>query len=135
MEYKLSKEVPAIYPRLKEKFGVKFKDIVIAYGDTIYCIDGNLPRHTIEHELVHLKQQAQIGVEKWWDKYINDNEFRLSQEIEAYKTQARYLRSHPFSMSLDHYNQWIYKLASDLSGPMYGNIISFNDALTLCKLV
>ena len=133
MSYKLSKEIPSIYPRLNEAFGVLFKDIIIAYGDTIYCAD-DLPQHSIEHELVHLQQQKFLGAEEWWNLYITDKNFRLIQEVEAYKKQINYLCTHPGEMSRDHRTQWIQKLISDLSGPMYGNIISYQKAKELLGL-
>lgn len=132
IEFKLSKHIPPIYFKLKKSFGVQFKDIIIAYDDTIYCAD-DLPNHSIAHELIHLDQQERYGVEKWWNEYLVSVKFRLSQEIPAYQAEIRYLKNHPEETTLEYREQWIEYCARCLSGPMYGNIISYKLAVRLLK--
>lgn len=43
------------------------------------------------HEQVHFKQQGK-QVKVWWNKYLRDKDFRLSQEVEAYHAQLMWLR-------------------------------------------
>lgn len=91
MNYKISHLPPPIYKQAKEKFGVDFyKRGVFTYGDTIYFAKGNLTPDIIVHEMKHMKQQVNVGgPENWWKKYFEDEEFRLSQEIEAYQAQYK----------------------------------------------
>lgn len=128
IKYKLSKEIPEVYPQLREYFGVRFEDVLIAYGDTIHCVNDSLPEHCIAHELVHLEQQQTMGVKEWWDKYLIDPTFRLEQEIPAYRAQIAYLKEHTELMPRDERRQWIKKLKNDLCGSMYGNLITSADA-------
>jgi hypothetical protein len=127
MDYKISKEIPDIYPILQQKFGVSWdKGIVIAYGDTIYAKDP-IPDHLLAHELVHLKQQAEYGVEYWWKKYIKEKSFRLIQEIEAYTAQLKFIRNDP-DMNAKAKKAMGLWLAKDLSSEIYGDVISYKDA-------
>lgn len=92
IEFKISNEIPEIYKKCHEVFGVNWEDgLIITYGDTVYC-SSELDPSLIIHEGVHVKQQKEMGPEKWWDKYFVDKEFRLSQEVEAYKAQIRYIK-------------------------------------------
>lgn len=131
MEFKLSNQIPPIYFKLKKAFGVQFKDIIIAYDDTIYCAD-DLPNHSIAHELIHLEQQERMGVEKWWDEYLASPKFRLSQEIPAYQAEVRYMFNNK-EETYEYRIKWRNHMARMLSGPMYGNIISYEDAIGLLK--
>lgn len=89
---KQSKSKPAILKKCEEVFGVNWDmGIIITYGDTVYC-KFDLPDHLIVHEQTHIDQQSVYGVEKWWDRYFIDKDFRLSQEVEAYRNQAKFLR-------------------------------------------
>lgn len=96
---------------------------IFTYGDTLYApgggkgIDGPLRIH----EQTHARQQAAIGVEEWWRRYIEDPGFRLAQEVEAYHAQYR-------AMSKVDKLQQIRRIAGDLSGPMYGRLCSFEEA-------
>lgn len=128
MTYKISNQIPPIYGKLQEVFKVNWEEgVVIAYGDTIYSKDP-MPDHLIEHEKVHLAQQAKVGVEKWWEQYINNPHFRLAQELEATRAQVRHINQDPL-MSKKEKKQLIEWIADKLCGPMYGRIITYFEAL------
>lgn len=98
---------------------------VFAYAGILY-VPYFQPTHDIPfdlqvHEKTHFKQQEEIGVDTWWDRYLVDIRFRLDQEIEAYHNQYT-------SMSKQDREKHIRRLAGDLSGPMYGNLLTFEDA-------
>src|SRR5258708_5588964 len=71
------------------------KGTVFTYGDTIYAPDiyseAQIESHIHVHEDVHARQQQ--NPEEWWAKYLSDPNFRLSQELEAYGEQFRYVQS------------------------------------------
>jgi hypothetical protein len=116
-----------IYDRAVKEFGVDFeKGTVFAIGDVIYSkyeITGDL----MEHELVHIKQQHDMGVSIWWEKFFESPEFRLSQEVEAYQTQYRWIERHHKDRNARHY--YLNAFAGFLSGPMYGHLISHAEAI------
>lgn len=104
-------EIIKVFPSVEYATGVIF-----CYGDAIYNPNGiYLSEASITHERVHSIQQG-IHPKEWWDEYLINPEFRLQQEIEAYGTEY----------SVDPYN--IDHYARVLSGPTYGNIISFEEA-------
>jgi len=92
IEVKYSKEIPAIYYKCRQKFGVVWhQGIIITYGDTVYCKVDISPDLKV-HEETHIRQQAVMGKDLWWEKYLSDKKFRLSQEVEAYRNQMVYIK-------------------------------------------
>jgi hypothetical protein len=102
---------------------------VFAYGDTIYNPIG-LPIDTdlMIHEQTHQKQQEKWGIENWWLKYIEDKEFRLIQEVEAYQNQYQFLKT---VLNRKGRAGALNTLAEQLSSPLYGNIINKKEAKEL----
>jgi len=93
MEVKYSTEKPPnnIYEKCRERFGVDWdKGIIFTYGDTIYC-KSPISDDLKVHEATHIRQQREIGEDIWWERYLKDKDFRLSQEVEAYKNQMEYI--------------------------------------------
>lgn len=122
-----------IYDPCVEKWGVDFnKGIVFTYGDTIHSKDP-IPRDLMVHELTHVRQQREIegGADAWWEKYLSDDEFRLSQELEAYRKQYQWVKN-----NVKDRNQQAKDLqffAQCLSGPMYGNLMTQREAMKAIK--
>lgn len=101
---------------------------VFTYGDTMY----NPYRHKVDraleaHEETHVRQQAAIGVEAWWERYLAEPEFRASQEIAAYRAHLRGMRK----LTRDgKYIAWLVnEWASSLCGAMYGGCVTHGEAL------
>lgn len=125
-------EFPPNIEKIKAKFGDKeISHAVFTYGDKIYNPQKfDIQDHVVAHEQVHRIQQEEIGVEAWWDKYLNDSKFRLEQELEAYSVQYRFIRSRFNNKSA----KWFLEVISrDLSSPMYGNIVSSFQASTMIR--
>lgn len=113
-------------------FDASFDDtVVFAYGDKIHTIILDIPKDIIVHEKVHLRQQKEVGLDEWWDKYFSDTDFRVDMEAEAYGAQFKYLKS----MRRDR--NWRFKklrkLAKKLSGDLYGNAIPMSEAMSIIK--
>lgn len=105
--------------------------IVYAYGGKIYAPDSNndLPFDIHEHERVHARQHEEHGgSEAWWDRYLSDVQFRLDQEVEAYRAQLAYIDAHYGRQSRRHARDYI---CSTLASAMYGNLVSKKEAATL----
>ena len=116
-----------IYNACVEKFGVDFEQgIMFAYDGALYT-KYVVPAFKLEHERTHIKQQLEYGsADKWWEKYLSDNEFRLEQEIEAYKAEMRWLRAHVKDReAIAHIR---HQNTIDLSSSMYGNLIPYSIA-------
>lgn len=123
------------FPLIKEaikKFKLsteQLKRICFTYGDTFFSAE-ELSYGLIAHEITHTFQQMKIGPEKWWKQYFKDDKFRLAQEVEAYRQQYRaYKRNDAVKAEM-----MLTKIAGDLSGEMYGNIVDFEEAKKLIKL-
>lgn len=122
----VSHQIPAIYQRLHDTFGVNWnKGIAICYGDIVYCkID--LGPDVLVHEAVHADQQRKMGIEAWWEKYITDIKFRFEQEVEAYKAQVKWYRGSLYDRELRF--KCIKHVVNDLSSAMYGNLCTAEEA-------
>ena len=128
---KFSNEKPAVFERLQRAFGVKWGgELVIAYNGTIHHTQPLHPS-VIVHESVHIERQGN-SADGWYSRYIADSKFRFGEELLAYRAQYKYL-----SQTVKDRNElfrFTLKLAGDLSGSMYGNVIPKSDAMKLIKL-
>lgn len=110
----------------KKHFAVT-KDTIFAYDHKIYT-NNNLPKHLIVHEQTHHTQQDRDGLEYWVENYLNNPKYRLEQEIEAYKRQLESINDRNLRAKV-----WI-ESAKNLSSHLYGNIITYKEALKLIKI-
>ena len=129
---KISHEKPPVYERCHELFGVDWvKDrVVFAYGDTIHCAPSTtVPADVEAHEKTHFKQQAAHpgGAKGWWDQYLEDPAFRLSQEIEAYRAQYQWLERNMKNRN-ERFRIFMH-MVGDLSGPIYGKLMTQQEAM------
>jgi hypothetical protein len=108
----------------------KNKAIVFVYAPYIYSPAGiELRPDLLAHEKVHVKRQGDDPA-AWWDKYLVDKDFRLREELAAYQVQ--------YAFMVEHYDRAkrraiTMSIAKDLSGPMYGGIITKQQAIRLIK--
>lgn len=97
-QYKIVDAYPPIYNLAVEKFGVDWENLVcFTYAPNIHIKGGKIKdKDLLEHELVHIRQQTNYpgGAKAWWDRYFEDEDFRLKQELEAYRHQYKYVVSH-----------------------------------------
>lgn len=99
---------------------------VFTYGKTMYIQDNppeNITEELIAHEETHSRQQK--NPREWWERYLVDTKFRLEQEIEAYHNQYVHFKDRHKWNKVD---VLLNEIARDLSSPMYGGIISYDDA-------
>lgn len=132
IEVKYSTKVPEIYFECKKRFGVEWtRGVIFTVGDTIHCI-AKIPPDLEVHEKTHVRQQAEMGVKEWWDKYLDDPAFRLSQEVEAYRNQIKFLMKDMKDRNARA--KRIHHITLGLSGPMYGNLVTYSEASKLLKI-
>lgn len=117
---------------IKSRFPeVEWEDgIAITYGNTVYS-KYPLSPDVSAHEEIHVYQQEGIDPEIWWKKYLTNTPFRLSQEAEAYRMQARFITANIKDRNMRY--KLIHRLAIDLSSPMYGNMCTYSEAILLIK--
>lgn len=128
----ISHIVPDIYFQLKERFGVNWDDIIIAYYPHIHIAKGNIITESkYIHELTHIHQQSKFkgGAKDWFAQYIQDKKFRLTQELEAYKNEIMFINQNIKDRN-ERY-RLIRKIIIDLSSPMYDLGINYEQSKLL----
>lgn len=124
-------DFPPNIEKIRTKLNWSGKTPVFTYGDTLYNpYGGNIDAPLQTHESTHSRQQGD-DPEGWWEKYLNDDHFRLEQELGAYLQQ--YLHFCRNKKDIVKQIQFLEKIAGDLSSQAYGNIISIEDAKKLIK--
>lgn len=129
-------EKPPIYEEANKIFKLEESNqaAIFTYGDTLYNpFRIQLTTELIRHEETHMEQQeAHPDIAKtWWKRYIQDSQFRLEQEAEAYGAQYNlYCQQHKDKNSRFRY---LFEIAGHLSSPMYGSIITRSEAQKLIK--
>ena len=124
IQIKSQKEFPLL-ERYKKVFNIDEKTI-FAYNYTIY-LDGILTKDLYIHEKTHIAQQERDGLEYWVENYLENPEYRLKQEIEAYQKQLKSIKDR------EHRNKVAIFSAKTLASPLYGNIITFEEAFNKIK--
>jgi hypothetical protein len=112
-EYEVVGTKPPFYELAVEKFGVNWENsICFTAHPYIYIKGGKIKdMDLLEHELVHIRQQKSYpgGSRAWWDRYFEDEVFRLEQELEAYRHQYKYVTAHYARSTHWHHLRWYAK--------------------------
>lgn len=109
-----------------EKYFKLNEGTIFAFDNKIYTTN-DLPEDYIEHEKVHLRQQNSIGCDNWVALYMRNKEFRLKQELEAYRYQLTVIKDK------NKRSKAKTEFAKILSCEMYGNMVSEEEAKELLK--
>jgi hypothetical protein len=120
---KISYSRPPNYDEILAAFPTAAKvGVVFTFGTIVYNPSRSaLSPHIIAHEQLHSVQQIS-GADAWWRRYIDDRDFRLHEEILAYRVQWQsFLASkHNRHMKRGHFKH----IVDVLSGPLYNFDIS-----------
>lgn len=107
--------------------------IVFTYGGTIYNPSGTpLDEAFLAHENTHVEEQRVVGAEAWWERYLDQPEYRLEQELLAYQVQYKYAVQ---NYSRADRRRLLAHISKDLSGAMYGKLITRQEASDLITAV
>jgi hypothetical protein len=124
-------KISKLYPPHWDFIGRMFPEAkeykaIFAFGDTIYNPFGAEITPDLEvHEEVHSKQQGDNPFD-WWYRYATSKDFRLSQELDAYAKQYRFVIDTLGSSKL---TDWLLdKCAESLSSELYGLNINYGEA-------
>ena len=132
--YKISKDRPPNWDELEKVFKADWERTAVAYHDTIHVkYPDKLPPDILVHEQVHLKQQGGTieKTKEWWKKYIENDKHRYSQELEAYRKQYQYIRE--VKKDRNQIAREAHLIATKLSSSLYGNIVTYSEALKEIK--
>lgn len=109
---------PPNYRKIVERFDVRGRPVIFAYGDTIYNPQKlEIPPQMIRHEQVHLTRQGGDPA-SWWDEYIANAAFRLAEEIPAHAAEYQ-------ACVAQYRERALNEVATKLSSALYGGLISF----------
>ena len=107
------------------------RETIYTYGSKIYNpADIPIADHLLKHEETHCAQQG-TDPDAWWQRYLNDQYFRIQQETQAYANQYRYICT--YVRDRNRRNRVLWDLAMFLAGPMYGSVIHHSDAMRMIK--
>ena len=102
---------------------------VFTYGYTLFNPAGaTISANLLAHEEVHARQQEETvgGPDAWWEFYLENSDFRIQEEVEAYRAQYQhYCRQ---TKNIAKRARFLAYIADDLSGALYGNRMSFDQA-------
>lgn len=114
-------QIAAVFPHVKTAEGVLY-----CYGDAIYNPSGAyVPPQLIAHEQVHSAQQG-AAVEMWWEEYLTLPTRRFEYELTAH--QAEYAAFKKLVKNREERRTYLHAIAKRLSGPLYNEMISLEDA-------
>lgn len=117
---------PPVWDKVLARIGKPLPTACFTYGDTIYSlVDQQLDPGMMAHEEVHAEQQKKMGVDVWWDLYTTNKDFRLVQEVAAYRRQFVVYR---MALPRKVWRQLLRTLSKYLSGSMYGHLVSRTEA-------
>lgn len=126
---KIVKDFPPNIREITKVFKLDAFNPVFTYGDTLYNPLGDpISQDLMIHEETHEKQQEAFGKDQWWAMYLENKNFRLTQEVEAYRNQYQFLKT---VLNRKGRMGALVTLAENLSSALYGNIINKKEAKEL----
>ena len=123
-------EHPPNIQKIRRKFTLR-DTTIFTYGNILYNPNnGYISEDLVAHEETHARQQGDDPA-AWWKKYLKDPEFRLQQEVEAYRNQYKKF----LEKCKDRQKIFLFvrKIAGDLSSSLYGNMVDYYEAVKLIK--
>lgn len=117
--------------------------VLYCFGGKLYNPSGgHVPPQIIAHEEVHSDRQtchywkAKDGREwtnwcpdLWWQRYIYEPEFRLSEELFAHR--AEYDAFCKLTKNRKMRRDYLSEISKRLSGPLYDGMVSYQKAMKL----
>lgn len=125
---------PPIYAEANALFKLEENKIaaVFTWGDTLFNpFAVPVMPDLMRHEETHMEQQLDRGGQEdgpkdWWRNYLQDENFRIDQEAEAYAMQ--YLFYCQGQKDRNWREKYLHQISAMLAGPMYGKVIKYQEA-------
>lgn len=127
----IKNERPPNFSAIAAKFPLAYgQGVIFAYAPYIYSPHTLvLPVSLIAHENVHIERQKAIGVELWWQRYIDDVEFRFEEELLAHR--AEYISLKELAPSRQGRRAALKIVGAKLSQPLYGRMVTAAKAMQM----
>jgi len=107
--------------------------VIYSWGKQIYNPDDIVLTPSLRsHENVHSQVQLLMGVEEWWDHYLKNVDFRFGQEVPAH--HAEYKHYCALNKNPRMRENMLKFIAERLSGTLYGEMVSFEEARRLVRV-
>jgi len=133
MKMELIHARPPMYDEIADAFDVRGKPILFAWGQIIYApqsSDISVP--LLRHEEAHGKRQLQFEkISGWWTRYINDPDFRLSEELIGHAAEYRALLARSSGRSTRR--TALSFVAGKFASPLYKYDLSKEKALKMLE--
>lgn len=128
---KISYDYPPNYEIIKKAFNLgEHENVVFTYGDTLHVPQGEktkIDKPLMAHEETHALQQSKMTPQWWWDEFMSNPQFRLEQELEAYREQYKAMQNLPAQKRANY----LTHIATDLSSEIYGKLLTFEQAVAV----
>lgn len=122
-----SDEKPPVFDQCNVLFGATWENTIFAYAPNIHAEDPKtLSEDVVEHEMIHIARQGEEP-QIWWERYLTDPEFRLEEELVAYRRQFFYLRDNK-KIDRNDLDKRVRFWVSMLSGQGYGFLTDYQTA-------
>jgi hypothetical protein len=127
---KIIRAYPPNFAAIKAKFpGASTQGVIFAYAPAVYAPTGqSMTTPLMAHEQVHIDRQTAIGVEMWWERYIADDKFRFFEELLAHRAEWSAFCDKPPMPTWRHKERYLRMISERLAGPLYGNMVSAEEA-------
>ncbi len=124
-------DYPPIYDEIKSAFPKVGRGVIFAWGNKIYNpYNVSIPVQLIAHERTHGRRQGN-DVGGWWRRYIDEKEFRLTEEMAAHIVEMNILLGPNPNRQMRRQN--LRSISKRFSNPLYRFGISKTQALVLFK--
>lgn len=127
---KIKNKRPLFWFMVKMFFpSVEWNKVAFTFGDTIYSSQP-LSKAILGHELVHIEQHrnSKLFAMYIFIRYFFSKKFRLELEIPAYQAEWKIIKKTEKDTDKKR-----VRLALSISSKLYGNMISYDEALKLFK--
>jgi len=117
---------PPLYREIDRRFNVRGKPVIFTFGSRIHNPGRiQIPNSLMVHETVHSTRQG-TEPEAWWQSYLDNDEFRLIEEMEAHSAEYGHICLETDDNRLRQ--RELHRIASRLASPLYGSIIGYYEA-------
>jgi hypothetical protein len=117
---------PPLFDEIDARFHIGDRAVLFAWGDWLFNPkDVRVPAALVEHEKVHGRRQGD-DITGWWRRYIDDDKFRLEEEIIAHR--AEYQQMCKDSRRRFDRRKALRIVAGKLAAPLYGSLITVEHA-------
>lgn len=130
IQQRIVRAFPPNYAMLKRAFNLQpSAGVIFSYGDRIFVpnLTAPLPPYLVAHEGVHGERQLAHagGLDGWWSDYVADPKFRLVEEVLAHRAEYGWHKLHEGRGGRE---RALDRIALRLCGPLYGRLMSFDEA-------